>query len=68
MVLDILCNIVEASYTSLPFYGGKGGGRSKGIRGTAYPGWSENVKPYQDESRYWDCFEFDGILFFQVLA
>ena len=46
-------DIVEASYTSLPFYGGKGGGRSKGIRGTAYPGWSENVKPYQDESRYW---------------
>ena len=54
MVLDILCNIVEASYTSLPSYGGKGAGRGKiGVRGTAFPGWTEEVKPYQKESRYW---------------
>ena len=54
MVLDILCALVESSYTTLPLYGGKGAGRSTtGGRGTAYPGWSEQVKPYQIESRYW---------------
>ena len=53
LVLDILCAIVESSYSTLPLYGGKGAGRSDGSRGTAYPGWTEEVKPYQEESRYW---------------
>ena len=53
MVLDILCAIVETSYTTLPLYGGPGGGRGRRGFPTAFPGWSEAVKPYQAEARYW---------------
>ena len=53
VVLDILCSIVESSYTNLPSYGGKGGGRGKSKFPTAFPGWSEEVGPYQVEARYW---------------
>ena len=53
MVLDILCAIVETSYTALPQYGGKGGGRPGFARGTSTPGWTEKVKPFQRESSYW---------------
>ena len=53
MVLDILCAVVETSYTTLPLYGGKGGGKGKGPLPTAFPGWSEEVGPYQREARYW---------------
>ena len=53
VVLDILCCMVEASYTTLPLYGGKGGGRGKSKFPTAFPGWTEEVGPYQAEARYW---------------
>ena len=50
LVLDILCAIVETSYTTLPMYGchtGRLGGRDR------VPGWSEEVGPYQAEAKYW---------------
>ena len=50
LVLDILCAIVETSYTTLPMYGchtGRLGGRDR------VPGWSEEVGPYQGEAKYW---------------
>ena len=49
-VLDILCALVETSYTTLPMYGGASGrlsGRGK------VPGWSKEVGPYQAEAKYW---------------
>ena len=58
MVLDILCAIVETSYVTLPLYGGKGGGKGAA---TTCPGWTEEVKPYQKESRYWhDAWVLEG--------
>ena len=48
MMLDILCTIVETSYTTLPLYGGRGGRHRPEV-----PGWTDEVKPYQVESRYW---------------
>ena len=53
IVLDMLCAIVETSYTTLPLYGGKGGGRQHDSHGTAFPGWNEFVAPFQQEARYW---------------
>ena len=50
LVLDVLCAIVETSYTSLPLYGSSRG--RPGDRGRV-PGWSEEVGPYQVEARYW---------------
>ena len=61
MVLDMLCTIVETSYTTLPLYGGKGGGKGHGAHGTFFPGWSEQVAPYQKEARYWhDAWVLEG--------
>ena len=61
MVLDILCAIVETSYVTLPLYGGKGAGRGKGGHATTCPGWTEEVKPFQKESRYWhDAWVLEG--------
>ena len=61
LVLDILCAVVETSYTTLPQYGGKGGGRPNSARGTPFPGWVEEVGPYQEESRYWhDAWVLEG--------
>ena len=63
VVLDILCCMVEASYTTLPLYGGKGGGRGKSKFPTAFPGWTEEVGPYQAEARYWhDTWVREGTL------
>ena len=53
IVLDLLCAMVEASHSTLPLYGGKGGGRRDGVRGTVIPGWNELVAPYQKEAKYW---------------
>ena len=53
LVLDILCAVVETSYTTLTQYGGKGGGRPNSAQGTPFPGWVEEVGPYQKESNYW---------------
>ena len=61
MMLDILCAIVETSYVSLPLYGGKGGGRTNSAHGTPFPGWADEVGPYQNESRYWhDAWVLEG--------
>ena len=49
-VLDILCALVETSYTTLPMYGGASG--RLGGRGKV-PGWSKEVGPYQAEAKYW---------------
>ena len=61
LVLDMLCAIVETSYTALPQYGGKGGGRPNSKFGTPFPGWVEEVEPYEKESRYWhDAWVLEG--------
>ena len=52
-VLDMLCAVVETSYTTLPVYGGKARRGQHGYHGTAFPGWSKEVEPYQQEARYW---------------
>ena len=51
---DYTVNIMEAIETAakecLPLTGGS----SKGKGGSAVAGWSEHVKPYADESKFWD--------------
>ena len=42
-VLDILCSMVETSYTCLPLTGQTGGGK-------IIPGWSVEVAPFRKES------------------
>ena len=44
MVLDILCAVVETSYTSLPLTGQAGGRRD------VIPGWSSEIEPFRLES------------------
>ena len=61
MVLDMLCAIVETFYVPLPLYGGKGGGRGNSAHRTPCPGWSDEVGPFQKESRYWhDAWVLEG--------
>ena len=48
-------------YSALPQYGGKGGGRPNSKFGTPFPGWVEEVEPYEKESRYWhDAWVLEG--------
>ena len=49
MVVDILTAVVETSYTALPLYGSKGGGRGN----KSVPGWVADVRPFQEDARYW---------------
>ena len=49
LTLDILCALVETSYTVLSLYI-HGVNR---INSSRVPGWTEEVRPYQAESRYW---------------
>ena len=53
-MLDILCNLVESSYTTIPMTGGRQcpGGTGRGSRG-GLPGWQEEVEPFRQESIYW---------------
>ena len=53
-MLDILCNLVESSYTTLPMTGGRQGpgAEGRGSRG-GLPGWHEEVEPFRQESMYW---------------
>ena len=52
-VLDILCNIVESSYTTLPMTGGRQRvGAGHGSRGRL-PGWEHEVEPFRQQSLYW---------------
>ena len=46
MVLDILCTMVESSYTSLPLTGQAGGRRGRDV----IPGWSAEVEPFRRDS------------------
>ena len=54
LVLDMLCAVVETYYTSLPVYGGIGGGEPQGHNSTAIPRWSKGVEIYQQQSQYWN--------------
>ena len=47
--LDILETVQSVARDTLPV---KGGGRKSGQR-KCTPGWSEHVKPYQEESKFW---------------
>ena len=52
LLLDVLCSMVEASYTTIPLSGGGKAGQGRTARG-GVPGWGEEVRPYQLESVYW---------------
>ena len=56
-VLDILCNIVESSHTTLPLAGGRravpsGAGKHHQPGGNI-PGWTENVEPFREDALFW---------------
>ena len=53
-MLDILLNLVECSYTTLPMTGGRkcSGTSVKGASG-GLPGWQEEVEPFRQQSMYW---------------
>ena len=50
-VLDILSAMIESCHATLPTYGGCQVGEKR--LGVSIPGWSTEVKPYQEESIYW---------------
>ena len=52
LLLDVLCSVVEAGYTTIPLSGGGKGGQGRTARG-GLPGWGEEVRPYQVDSNYW---------------
>ena len=52
LLLDVLCSMVEASYTTIPLSGGGKAGQGRTARG-GLPGWGEEVRPFQQESVYW---------------
>ena len=54
LMLDILCNLVESSYTTLPMTGGRpvSSTAGRGSRG-GLPGWNQEVEPYRQDSIYW---------------
>ena len=52
-MLDILCNLVESSYTRIPMTGGRHqGDKVRSSRG-GLPGWQEEVEPFRQESMFW---------------
>ena len=53
-MLDILMNLVESSYTTLPMVGGRQGSGA-GVRGSrgGLPGWQEEAEPFRQVSLYW---------------
>jgi hypothetical protein len=52
LLLDVLCSMVETSYTTIPLSGGGKAGQGRTARG-GLPGWGEEVRPFQQESVYW---------------
>ena len=55
MVLDILCSMVETSYTALPLAGGRkaSNGAKSGPPSGKIPGWRKEVEPHREEARFW---------------
>ena len=52
LLLDILCSMVEESYSCIPVGGGGRTGQGRTTRGQI-PGWTEEVEPLRRESIYW---------------
>ena len=52
LLLDVLCAMVETSYTTIPLSGGGKAGQGRTARG-GLPGWGEEVRPHQQESIHW---------------
>ena len=49
-VMDIMCNIMEASHKCIPM---GGGGKSSGKPNSTLPGWKEIVAPAKEDSLFW---------------
>ena len=54
LVMDLLVSLIESCHINIPMVGGKtvksGSGKDRSDR---FPGWKEEVVPFQDDARFW---------------